>query len=411
MKTILSSLIVGAACLAVGLYLGPRWESGDGLLASFRAENDSERGGRAGDAESSRRAAPARAPLDSIHALGRVEPTGGLYPVGAPAGARVDRILVELGQEVQEGQELGYVDGYAERTGQVALIEAQLAEAREQWTSEQGYIAILDQEAALEKESMLTLEGPERKTQETNIEVLGEKAKSSRNDYDHLVALNKEKRATISAQEIERQHLVVSQDQATLRNAQAELERFVVDRKMRLAKLEIQLRKSKSAALRASQAIPLKALEKQLELAREQVKQTEIRAPRTGRILSILAKPGEVPGPKPIFELGDTRRMYVVAEVDEDQISQIRKNQKVTIRTLARSHPYTGVVESWALMVAKNDILGLDPTAAAYARVVEIKIKVDEPCDELRDRTHLQVSVDIALGDSAEAGPATGTSK
>jgi HlyD family secretion protein len=319
--------------------------------------------------------------------------------------------LVELGQEVQEGQELGYVDGYAERTAQIAWIEAQLAEAREQLKSEQEYVAILDQEAALEKESLAMLEGPERKTQETNIEVLAEKAKSSRNDYQLLVELNKEKRATISAQEIERQHLVVSRDEATLRNARAELEKFAVTRKSRLATLDIQLRKSKAASLRASQAIPVKSLNKQLELAREQVKQTVIRAPRAGRILAILAKPGEVASPKPVFELGDTRRMYVVAEVDEDQIASIRKNQKATIRAHSGSRPYTGVVESWALMVAKNDILGLDPTAAAYARVVEIKIKVDEPCDELRDRTHLQVNVDIALGDPAESGPASGTSQ
>ncbi|AGA29073.1 HlyD family efflux transporter periplasmic adaptor subunit [Singulisphaera acidiphila] len=407
MKTILTSLVVGAICLVAGLFLGPQWRSGHGELTAFRAGDDFRGRGKA----ASDRDSPPRAQLHSVHALGRVEPTGGLYPVGAPAGTRVDRILVELGQEVQEGQELGAMDGYAERTGQVAWIEAQLAEARAQLKSEQDYAAILDQEAALEQESMLTLEGPERKTQETNIEVLAEKAKSSRNDYEHLVELNKEKRATISAQEIERQHLVVSQDEATLRNARAELERFAVNRKLRLAKLEIQLRKTKATALRASQAIPVKSLEKQLELAREQVRQTVIRAPRAGRILAIHAKPGEVAGPKPVFELGDTRRMEVVAEVDEDQVSSIRKNQKATIRLHAGSRPYTGVVESWALMVAKNDILGLDPTAAAYARVVEIRIRVDEPCDELRDRTHLQVNVDIALGDSADSGPTVETSQ
>jgi len=131
-----------------------------------------------------------------------------------------------------------------------------------------------------------------------------------------------------------------------------------------------------------------------------------IRAPREGRILAILVKPGETPGPKPVLQLGDTRRMYVVAEVDEDQIPLIRKGQKATIRNRAWSRSYTGVVESWALMVAKNDVLGLDPAAAAYARVVEIKIKVDEPCDELRDRTHMQVNVDIDLG--ASAGPKAG---
>lgn len=405
MKTILTSLVVGAICLATGLFLGPRWRMGGWDLVPSRLVGDSGIGGKSAAVHK----APARLRPDSVHALGRVEPTGGLYPVGVPAGARVDRILVEMGQEVKEGDKLGDVDGFAERTGQVALIEAQLAEALEQWNSEQAYVAILDQEAALEKESLLTLEAPNRKTLELNTAVLAEKAKGSRTDYEHLLALNQEKRATISAQEIERQHLMLSQDEAALQNAQAELQRFGVDRKRELVKLELQHRKAKATALRGSQAIPRRSLEKQLALARVQVGQTEIRAPRQGRILAILAKPGEVVGPRPVFELGDTRRMEVVAEVDESQIALIRKNQKATIRVQAGSRPYTGVVESWALMVAKNDILGLDPTAAAYARVVEIRIKVDEPCDELRDRTHLQVNVDIAVEDAAESRPTPGT--
>jgi hypothetical protein len=124
----------------------------------------------------------------------------------------------------------------------------------------------------------------------------------------------------------------------------------------------------------------------QLELAKEQLKQTVVRAPRAGRVLRIQASPGEVTGPKPILQLGDTRRMYVVAEVDEGQIPFVEKGQEATIKCLdLRASTYTGKVESRALMVLKNDILGPDPAAAAYARVVEVKIKVDEPCDPLRD--------------------------
>jgi HlyD family secretion protein len=411
MKTILTILVLGGISLAAVVFLGPRWMKGRGELAASRTDADPEDRGRGDETAGTRREGASRAPLHSVHALGRVEPAGGLYLIDSPAGARVDRVLVTLGQEVGAGQELGYVDGYAERTAQVALIEAQLTEAREQLKSEREYGAILDEEAALEKESMAILRGPERKTQEANIDLLAEKAKSSRSDYDHLVELTKDKRATISAQELERQRLIMRQDEATLKNARAELQKYEATLKTRLAKLDLGLRKSKAASLRGSQAIPVKSLEKQLELAREQVEQTVIRAPRDGRILAILAKPGEVAGPKSVFQLGDTRQMYVVAEVDEDQIGLIRKNQKATIQARSGSRPYTGVVESWALMVAKNDVLGLDPTAAAYARVVEIKIKVDEPCDELRDRTHMQVNVDVALGAPAESGAASGSPK
>lgn len=397
---LVAMVVVGGVGFTAGLAASPWWKGargshvvrrvGDYTGGEAPGVNSSSTTDGAGDGDGP-------IPLQSVHALGRIEPAGGLYPVGAPTGARLARILVEVGQEVRDGDELAYVEGYSERKAQVGLIEAQLAEARAQRQMEEDYETILDQEAKIERDSLTMLEEPEIHTQEANIDVLQEKARGSRKDYEHLVELNKDHRATISAQELERQHLVMRQDEATLRGARAELEKYKAGRAIRLAKLDVQLRKGKAASQRTRQSIPLRSLEKQLELARQQVNQAIIRAPHAGRILAILARPGEVPGPKPVLQLGDTRRMYVVAEVDEDQIPLIRKQQKATIVNHAWKRPYTGRVESWALMVAKNDVLGLDPAAAAYARIVEIKIRVDEPCDDLRDRTHMQVNVDIDL--------------
>ncbi len=97
--------------------------------------------------------------------------------------------------------------------------------------------------------------------------------------------------------------------------------------------------------------------------------------------------------------------MYVIAEVDEDQITLVTEGQKATIHYRGlKPMTYTDVVESQALMVKKNDLLGLDPAASAYARVVEVKIKVDEPCDDLRDLTNAQVRVEIHARNPATTG-------
>lgn len=393
-KAVIATVLIGAAAFAGGFLAAPRWRASGGSHVVRRVGDYSAAEGGVNDGAGSEGEAGS---LRSVHALGRLEPAGGLYPIGAPAGARIGRILVAVGQQVQEGDELAYVEGHSERKAQVALIDAQLAEAQTQAQKEEEYETILDQEAKIERESITVLEEPQVHTQEANIDVLQEKARTSRKDYDHLVELSKDPRATISPQEVERQHLMMRQDDATLRGARAELEKFRAGRKNRLDRLDVQLKKAKVASERTRQAIPLRSLEKQLELAREQVNQAIVRAPAAGRILAVLARPGEVPGPKPLFQLGDTRRMYVVAEVDEDQIPLIKRGQTATIENRAWKRHYTGAVESWALMVSKNDVLGLDPAAAAYARVVEIKIKVDEPCDELRDRTHMQVNVDVDL--------------
>src|SRR5262249_37127012 len=170
----------------------------------------------------------------SVHALGRVEPAGGLYPIGAPAGLRVEQIMVEPGQTVEAGQELARVQGDAGKEAQGGLIEAQLSEALAQVKAEEEEQAILRQEEKGGKESMDVLEKPEVRTMEANIEVLAEKAKSSKTDYDHLVELTRDKRATVSAQELERQHLVMRQDEAALRSARAELEKYRATRSTRL---------------------------------------------------------------------------------------------------------------------------------------------------------------------------------
>jgi HlyD family secretion protein len=401
MRTVLTIVGLVGVAFAAGAYVGPRFVTGRGPHVVRRVSDYPADATATGDAEADRASGGgSRVAPGSVHALGRIEPAGGLYPVGAPAGLRVEQILVEAGQQVDQGQDLARVQGYIEKQAQVALIEAQLAEAREQLKSEEEYQVILDQEAKLEKDSMAVLEEPEVRTLEANIDVLAEKAKGSKTDYTHLVELNRDKRATVSSQEIERQHLIMRQDEASLRSARAELQKYKTTRGTRLARLDLELKKSKAASTRTRHAIPVRSLEQQLVLAREQVSEAVIRAPRAGRILAILVKPGETPGPKPVLQLGDTRRMYVVAEVDEDQIPLIKKGQKATIQNRAWNRSHTGIVESWALMVAKNDVLGLDPAAAAYARVVEITIKIDEPCDDLRDRTHMQVNVDIDLGNT-----------
>jgi HlyD family secretion protein len=404
MKTLITILTLAVGAFLAGVFLGPRWTKGEWHTSLKPPYSDAALADQA-EPSTSGRDRPAHS---SVHALGRVEPDGGLYLVSAPTGFRIDRVLVDVGDPVKKGHALAFVEGYSEREAQIGLIELQLAEARDQVQAEEEYETILDDESKVEKTSFALLEAPELKVQETNIEVLAEKSKSSKHDYENLLALQKDRRATVSAQDLERQHLVMRQDDATLRNARAQLEKFKAGRETESAKLEIALKKGKNAAKRTRLAVPVKSLEKQLELARERLRQSIIVAPADGRVLAVSAKAGELPGPKPVIQLGNTSRMYVVAEVDEDEIYLLEKGQPATISNHTWKRPYSGKVESWALMVAKNDVLGLDPAAAAYARVVEVKILVQEPDEQLRDRTHMQVTVNIDVRPKSGANQAAG---
>jgi len=410
MRTVIGFLIVGSLGLVTGSLVGPAVMKGWGGTEAFAPldpwEGNADRSKDSASTGTSQGESEGQASLGSIRALGRVEPAGGLIDVAAPVGTRVAELQVSPGQTVVKGENLAIVEGNAERAAQVALIEAQLAEAQAQAAAEQDYLVILDQEASLERQELDRLENRERIELKSNLELLAQKAKLSTKDHENLLALHDQKRHSVSEQEMERQGLVASQDRAALAVARERMQSFELELGSKREKLDLQLKKAKAASNRVVRALPIASLKQQRKLAELQLAQTIIRAPCAGRVLSILVKEGESAGPGPVFWIGDTSRMYVVAEVDEEQIPLVRKGQKATIYSRLARRGATGVVESWGLLVAKNDILGLDPTAAAYARVVEVKIKLDEPCEELRDRTNLQVDVKIDLGTEDALSPA-----
>jgi HlyD family secretion protein len=118
-------------------------------------------------------------------------------------------------------------------------------------------------------------------------------------------------------------------------------------------------------------------------IAQEQRAQAEyeasiVRAPISGQVVKIHARPGEEVGPKGIMELGHTDRMYAIAEVPDTQIGfvHVGYRAKVTIDGLpAELH---GKVQQIGSEVGRNELLYTDEAALSDARVVEVKILLDD---------------------------------
>lgn len=176
----------------------------------------------------------------------------------------------------------------------------------------------------------------------------------------------------------------VSRLKAELENASVEAGRLrrlssgAAASKARLESAEIDVRVAK-AALAAARA--------QLELA-------IVRAPMAGQVLEIHARRGERVGPLGVLELGDTRKMYAVAEVYETDIGAIATGQSATIVSSALAKPLTGSVERIGLKVGRMDVLGTDPISKTDARVVEVRILLDD-ATAVASLTNLQVEIEI----------------
>ena len=121
-----------------------------------------------------------------------------------------------------------------------------------------------------------------------------------------------------------------------------------------------------------------------------------VRSPMRAQILEIHAQPGERVGPEGILELGQTDRMYVVAEIYETDIALIEKGQAATVRVGAVAEPLTGTVDRISLKVGRLDILGTDPIAKTDARVVEVYIQLDNG-EAVSGYTNMQVEVEIQI--------------
>jgi HlyD family secretion protein len=174
--------------------------------------------------------------------------------------------------------------------------------------------------------------------------------------------------------------------EAVLKNARRE-----VERQTNLS------RTSATSLVRLDDAqMNLEVAQAELAAARARLDLAVVTAPLRAQVLEIHARPGEMIGPEGILELGRTDRMYAIAEVYETDIAKIRPGQRARVSLAALDEPLTGVVEETELRVGRMDVLGTDPIAKTDARVVEVRILLDDGASVAR-YTNMQVKVEIEI--------------
>jgi HlyD family secretion protein len=131
-----------------------------------------------------------------------------------------------------------------------------------------------------------------------------------------------------------------------------------------------------------------------LQRAKTELDNSVVRSPIDGTVLKIHAYPGEQVGQDGIVELGRTQQMYAVAEVYETDVPRVKRGQRATISSPTFPNKLTGTVSDVGLQVRKNDVLNNDPAADVDARVVEVKIRLDDS-KPVAGLTNLQVQVEI----------------
>ncbi len=339
-----------------------------------------------------------------VVALGRAEPQGEVISVSGPAGQRIARLDVQVGERVEANQVLGVLESHAERLAERDLAVQQLAEAEARLQAE---TAAAQADIAVSRSRLAQAEQPrafEITAQEATIRRLDAELSQAQTDLERLRQLASN--GAISQQSLEAQQSLVQQLEAERQNAAEQLERLASSRSTDIATAQAQVQAAEANLARVRTQVGVDSARSQVDLAEARLANTLITAPKAGQILRIVARPGEaISQTNPtILELGNTDQMMVVAEVHESDISLVRLGQRaeITSRNGAFEETLTGEVTEIGFQIFKNDILDDDPAANADARVVEVKIQLDQG-QVVAALTNLQVDARILL-DTAGLG-------
>ena len=151
----------------------------------------------------------------------------------------------------------------------------------------------------------------------------------------------------------------------------------------------------------------LELLDRQIDLARASLAETETKAPIKGQVLEVLAHAGEISS-GPLLAFGDLGEMVAIAEVDQADVPRLKLGDAASVRILDQA--VAGKVTRIGSVVGKNQLTNIDPRALQDRRVLKVTIALDQP-EPARRFVNMEVDVTIKLGGGAVAAaspPVTG---
>jgi HlyD family secretion protein len=347
-------------------------------------------------------AQPIAAPkMETVTALGYLEPRGQVIKLSAPnsgGGAnRVERLLVERGQQVSSGQVVAVLDSYDR-------LQAALVQAQKQVAVARSNLAIVKAgakqgEIAAQRSEIGRLEAQRQgdtQAQEATVARLQAELQNAQIDAQRHESLFRQ--GAISASLRDSKALALKTAQRNLEEAQVVLRRIGTTRSPELA--------SATATLdRISEVRPvdIEAAQAQVDQAIAGVEQAEaqltlasVRAPQNGTVLEINTRPGELVSNNGIIELGQTAQMTALLEVYQTDIGKVKLGQSVELSAEGVPDAIAGTVTEIGVQVKRQNVINSDTSANIDARVVEVRVKLDEKeTQKLSGLTNLQVTGEI----------------
>ncbi len=340
-----------------------------------------------------------------VVALGKLIPRGEVIKlsVANAEDSRVNQILVEEGDRVQEGQVIAILQGFENRQRDLeeAETEVKLAEARLEQVragdTKQAELAA--QRANISRlESQLRNEEVEREAAIASAEA---QLRQAQLNYDRNQTLQQQ--GAVSQQAFDEAKEALDMARATLNERKAQLSNT-----RQTLQQEINQERGNLAQLQEIRPVDVRVAEVELEKAivavervKAELEDTKVKVPIAGQILRINTRVGEqVNTQQGIVELGRTDEMYAIAEIYETDISKVKIGQPATISSEYGGFEgkLKGTVEHLGLQVGAKQLSesSQDPTQDENSRIVEVKIRIDpKDSKKVAGLTNMKVRVEI----------------
>ncbi|MBR8835933.1 MAG: ABC exporter membrane fusion protein [Stigonema ocellatum SAG 48.90 = DSM 106950] len=337
----------------------------------------------------------------AITALGYLSPEGEvthLSVANSQSGILVEKLLVKEGDDIRLGQVVALLHGYAEAKAflqqahdKVQIAKAQLAQVK----AGAKFGDIEAQEATISRlEAQLKGEIITQKATITRLQAQLDNAQTENNRYQSLY-----KKGAISASTSDSKNLELKTVQQQLKEAKANLNNTVNN-------LQDQIKEGKArlTSIKEVRNVDIQVVQAQIKSAitavtqaQAQLNLTYVMSPIDGKVLKVHTKTGEAIASSGIMDIGKTSQMYVVAEVYQTDIEKVHVGQKAIITSTTFTGKLMGTVSKIGLQVSRQSILSPNPQVDTDRRVIEVKIRIDNPVDSQRVSSLTNLQVDVAI--------------
>ncbi|MGB3759350.1 MAG: HlyD family efflux transporter periplasmic adaptor subunit [Rivularia sp. (in: cyanobacteria)] len=377
----------------------------------------------------------------TVTALGRLQPQGEVIKIAASSsgqggqGNKIDKLLVKEGEEVQAKQVIAVLDNsdklkaaYEKAKETVAIAQANLAKVQagaktgeiEAQKAEIGRIqaqSVGEERAQTEAISRLEAqyEG-DKATQRASVRRLEAELSNARSEFRRYEKLYQN--GAISQSDFDSRRLKVdtvlqqlNEAKATLARTESTGSRQIQEARAVLSRIQNassqQVSSAEGTLSKITEVRPVDVAAAKAELrqavaaekeAKANFEQSLIKAPTDGVILKINSRSGETASNDGIVELGQVQQMMVVAEVYQAHIGKIKENQNVQVTSNSVGVDLKGKVDSIGWQIQRQNVINADPSENIDARVVEVKVRLDEESSKKAAKlTNLQVKTIFEL--------------